>query len=76
MTFRRGAGRVSSELQRQMLKIERQVEERAVRETAVMMPVSATTAEALTPRLLRSVTDHVSRAVMRQMELDRYRRGG
>lgn len=80
LTFRRTGGN-SVELQRQVLRIERQVEERAVREAVdVTLPAlraraALVEAEALSPRLLRSVTEHVSRAVARQMDLERYRRG-
>lgn len=66
------------ELQRQVLQIERRVEERTVRDSAALSALrdmGTPTAEALSPRLLRSVTEHVCRAVARQMDLERYRRG-
>ncbi|KQN26642.1 hypothetical protein ASE86_11250 [Sphingomonas sp. Leaf33] len=48
------------------------VMERVIRETLASTHIEAT---ALAPPLLRSVTDHVCRAVARQADLDRYRRG-
>jgi len=75
LTFRQRL-QSAPELERRVLQIERQVQGRVVRDSpqgAARRTVPAATA--LSPQLLRSLTEQVCRAVERRMALDRYRRG-
>jgi hypothetical protein len=72
MTVRRPQTAASAEVKREVSRIEHRIEERIERHTTIAAPADA---DALSPRLLRSLTDHVCRAVARQTDVERYRRG-
>lgn len=75
MVYRQSPPPIASNGDRQARRIERQVHERIIRDLPRSAATASTPAAALTPQLVRSLTDRVCREVERRMDLDRYRRG-